>query len=248
MLGPALVTFLIAGFQKAGTTALFDYLTDYGDVALPSEKELHFFDDESQDWDHPGYDGYHARFPQAAGRPIGEATPIYAYWPQSLERIQAYNPAIRLILTLRDPVQRAWSHWRMETARGVETHPFGWCIRDGRQRLFEADPWGHHREFSYVERGFYGEQVERVFGLFPREQVLLLTADRLRDDPEAALGQVRAFLGLSAAPTPAARTSHVGPDVGEPHPDDVAHLRAIYAEDAERLETLTGIRFGAAAR
>jgi hypothetical protein len=59
---------------------------------------------------------------------------------------------------------------------------------------------------------------------------------------------VRAFLGLSAAPTPAARTSHVGPDVGEPHPDDVAHLRAIYAEDAERLETLTGIRFGAAAR
>ena len=48
--------------QKAGTTALFDYLTDYGDLTLPSEKELHFFDDEGQDWDHPDYDGYHARF------------------------------------------------------------------------------------------------------------------------------------------------------------------------------------------
>jgi hypothetical protein len=243
-----LVSFLIAGFQKAGTTALFDYLADYGDIALPSEKELHFFDDEGQGWDHPDYDGYHARFPQAAGRPVGEATPIYVYWPQSLERIRAYNPAMKLILILRDPVERAWSHWRMEASRGVETHAFGWCIRDGRQRLFDTAPWGHHREFSYVERGFYAEQIARVFTHFPHEQVLLLTAAALRDDPEATLGQVRAFLGLPSASAPATRTSHVGPEAGEPHPDDVAHLRALYAEDAERLETLTGIRFGAAGR
>ena len=247
-----LVNFLVAGAQKGGTTALFDYLADYGDIALPGEKELHFFDDEGQDWSHPDYDGYHARFPQVAqggahgidGRPTGEATPIYSYWPKSLERICAYNPAMKLILVLRDPVERAWSHWRMETARGVETHPFGWCVREGRQRLFEAEPWGHHREVSYVERGFYGEQLERAFGLFPRGQVLVLTSEALRRDHGAALGQVRAFLGLPPAPTPPARESHVGPDAGAPEPADVEHLRRVYAADAERLFALTGVRFG----
>ena len=142
------VNFLIAGAQKGGTTALFDYLAGFPDIAMPGTKELHFFDCEAQDWDAPDYAAYHERFPNPAGRPCGEATPIYSYWPNSLERIATYNPAMRLILVLRDPVQRAWSHWRMEYARGPETEPFAWCIREGRQRLFASEPWGHHREFS----------------------------------------------------------------------------------------------------
>lgn len=246
MAEPPLVSFLIAGAQKGGTTALFDYLTDYPDIALPTEKELHFFDDEGQDWSEPDYRAYHARFPAPAGRPCGEATPIYSYWPNSLERICAYNPAMKVIMVLRDPVQRAWSHWRMEYARGVETHPFAWCIREGRQRLFAADPWGHHREFSYVERGFYAEQVERLLGLFPRHQLLFLTSDELRGDPGWALQRVRGFLDLPQAPTPAAREVHVGQAIDYPSrltPDDVAHLRQVYAADADRLAALTGIRF-----
>jgi hypothetical protein len=185
---------------------------------------------------------------EIGGRPAGEATPIYIYWPQSLERIKTYNPAMKLIVTLRDPVERAWSGWRMETRNGVETQPFGWCIREGRQRLFDADPparpWGHHREFSYVERGFYGEQMERVFSLFPKAQVLVLTSDALRADHGAVLAQVRAFLDLPAAPTPPSRESHVGQDAGAPEPADVEALRRAYAADAERLAALTGIRFG----
>src|SRR6202008_942129 len=174
-----LITFLIAGVQKGGTTALYDYLADYPDVALSRVKELHFFDDEALAWRAPDSRAYHAQFDPAlfttaSGRICGEATPIYLYWPNALERIAAYNPAMRLIVTLRDPVQRAWSHWRMEYARGAEREPFGWCIRQGRQRLFDARPpvapWGHHREFSYVERGFYGEQVGRLFSPFPHAQ------------------------------------------------------------------------------
>jgi hypothetical protein len=239
------VTFLIAGVQKGGTTALFDYLGDYPDIALAGEKELHFFDDEARDWAAPDYGAYHARFADPAGRPCGEATPIYSYWPRSLERIATYNPAMRLILVLRDPVERAWSHWRMESARGAETHPFAWCIRQGRQRLFDADPWGHHREFSYVERGFYGEQAERLLGLFPRAQLLVLKSDALRSDPGATLAEVRGFLGLPPAPTPESREVHVGPASDAAlTAADVDHLRAVYAPDAERLATLTGVRFG----
>ena len=242
------VDFLIAGAQKGGTTALHDYLAETGEVALGEVKELHFFDDDSLDWSLPPYDAYHTRFPAPDGRPCGEATPIYGYWPKSLERIAAYNPAMKLIFVLRDPVQRAWSHWRMEDARGVETEPFAWCVRAGRQRLFAAEPWGHHREFSYVERGFYGEQMERVFGLFPRQQVLVLCSDDLRADPGAALGRVRDLLGLSHRPAPTARAVHVGREMdygSDLTEGDAAWLRDLYAADDQRLRALTRVSFSA---
>lgn len=243
MAKPPRVTFLIAGAQKGGTTALFDYLGDYPDVALSDEKELHFFDDETQDWARPDYDSYEARFPPPDGRPCGEATPIYCYWPQSLERVADYNPAMKLILVLRDPVQRAWSGWRMESVRGSETHPFSWCIREGRGRLFDAEPWGHHREFSYVERGFYGEQVARIFDLFAREQVLVLKSETLRIDPTTTLAEVRRFLGLGPAPAPRPREVHVGTGGDELSDIDVAYLQQVYAADADRLAALTDVRF-----
>ena len=245
-----LVTFLIAGVQKGGTTALYDYLADYPDVALSRVKEVHFFDDETRDWARPDYGAYHAQFDPPAGRPCGEATPIYLYWPRSLERIFAYNPAMRLILTLRDPIERAWSHWRMEYARGAEREPFAWCIRQGRRRLFDAEPpvapWGHHREFSYVERGFYAEQLARLFAIFPRDQALVLRAEDLRGDPAATLAAVRRFIGLGEAPQPPAREVHVGRDIdygAALTAEDVAHLRQVYARDQARLRALVGFGY-----
>jgi hypothetical protein len=243
-----IVTFLIAGAQKGGTTALYDYLRGMPDIALSREKEPHFFDDETRDWARADYGDYHAQFEPPAGRPCGEATPIYLYWPNSLERIAAYNPAMRLILVLRDPIERAWSHWRMEYARGPESLPFAEAIRRGRMRLFDAEPWGFHREFSYVERGFYGEQVERLYSIFPRGQVLILESQDLRADPGATLAKVRAFLRLPPASAPAALESHVGVEMdygSELTAEDAAFLRQLYAKDDERLKALTGISFAA---
>ena len=251
MADPERVSFLIAGAQKGGTSALFDYLGEELGLALSREKEVHFFDDDGQDWARPDYGAYHANFPPADGRPRGEATPIYLYWPNCLERIRAYNPAMKLIVLLREPVSRAWSHWKMEYARGAETHPFAWCVREGRERLFAehssgAGPWGYHREYSYVERGFYGEQIERVLGLFPREQLLVLRSQDLRDDPGAVLASVRRFLGLAAGRVPKAREANVGRayDYGSDlAAADIEHLGRLYARDLSRLADLTGVRF-----
>lgn len=240
-----LVDFIVVGVQKAGTTALFDYLGDSSAVVLSKVKEVHFFDDETVDWSKPDYRPYHAQFDSAAPSALrGEATPIYLYWPGSLERIATYNPSIRLIVMLRDPVERAWSHWRMEYSRGVETNSFSWCIREGRQRLFAAEPWGAHREFSYVERGFYGEQIERLFSIFPREQVLILTARDLRTQPDGSLGRVADFLGIPRSGAVEHRDVHVGREVGGPlAADDATYLRSLYALDMERLANLTDISF-----
>ncbi len=246
------VSFIVAGAQKGGTSALFDYLGEEPGLALSREKEVHFFDDERQDWARPDYGAYHLSFPAADGRLRGEATPIYLYWPNSLERIQAYNPAMKLIVLLREPVARAWSHWKMEYARSAETKPFAWCIREGRERLFDGEPtgpspWGFHREFSYVERGFYGEQIERLLSLFAREQLLMLRSQDLRDDPGAVLAAVRRFLGLPPGRSPRARDVHVGAEMDYGSAlaaGDVEHLGRIYARDLERLADLTGVRFG----
>lgn len=242
----AKVDFIIIGAQKGGTTALFDHLADDPAISLSRVKEVHFFDDESRDWGRPDYGDYHAQFDMTAPSPRGEATPIYIYWPGSLERIAAYNPAVRLILMLRDPVERAWSHWRMEYSRGVEPLPFAQAIRAGRRRLVEGQPWGVHREFSYVERGFYGEQVERLYGLFPREQVLILRSDELRIDPNSVLARVNAFIGAPPPPPTSARQVHVGKEMdygSELSEADIAYLRGLYARDQDRLQALTGLAF-----
>lgn len=240
------VNFLVAGAQKGGTTALHLYLAEDPAFAMCRVKEAHFFDDERLDWRAPDYAAYEALFPPPSERPSGEATPIYIYWRPALERIARYNPEMRFVLLLRDRVQRAWSHWRMEVARGLETRPFGWCIREGRARVAEA-PGGQHRVFSYVERGFYADQLERLFRLFPRTQVLVLRSDELKADPGGTLNRIRGFLNLPEGPPPPPRLAHVGPALPpglDLRPEDADYLRGIYAADDARLATLAGFAFG----
>jgi hypothetical protein len=242
--GARKVEFLVAGVQKGGTTALFDYLSDLPGLQLPAVKEAHFFDDEERvDWSAPAYTAYHDLFVDDA-RLWGEATPIYLYWPNALERIAAYNPAMKLILIFRDPVQRAWSQWKMEYARGKETEPFAWCIREGRARMAAGTPYpGFHRVFSYVERGFYGRQIARALDLFPRDQLLLLGSEDLRRDPAGTIARVCDFVGTPSPPRIEPRLSRVGADIAYPSQlavEDVAFLQRQFADELARFHSLHG--------
>jgi hypothetical protein len=105
-----------------------------------------------------------------------------------------------------------------------------------------VEPWGHHREFSYVERGFYGEQLERLYELFPRAQVLVLQASELSAAPGPVIAKVRQFLDLPPGPEPAPRRVHVAREMdygGSLTDEDAGFLRAIYATDQARLTALT---------
>jgi len=246
MTPPRKVEFLIAGVQKGGTSALFEYLRELPGLQLPDVKEAHFFDDEERvDWARPDYTRYHALFAED-GRRWGEATPIYLYWPNSLERIAAYNPAMKLILLFRDPIARAWSHWRMEYAKRKESEPFQYCIRDGRDRVAQGDPAapGHHRVFSYVERGYYGRQVAHLLTLFPRAQCLFLRSEQLRDEPDAALQRICSFLDLSPPARVTPRVVHAARQRDYPatlEPADIRLLADLYASDLKQFSYLTGI-------
>jgi hypothetical protein len=237
------VRFLIGGVQKGGTTALDDYLRDHPTLRMASVKEAHFFDDETVDWAAPDYRPYHALFGAEDGRVWGEATPIYLYWPNCLERIRRYDPAMKLIFLFRDPVERAWSHWKMEHGRGWETEPFSACIREGRSRA-AGDPVtpGFHRIHSYVERGFYGAQLARALALFPREQMLLLRSEDLRENPDGVLEQVCAFVGVAGFGAPVRpREANVGRASGAIDGGDAVYLRGLYAEDLAEFARASGL-------
>jgi hypothetical protein len=247
------VSFLVAGVQKGGTTALFHYLDALPGVQMAPAKEVHFFDDETGvDWSQPDYRRLHAAFPQLDGRPNdvvrGEATPIYLYWPNALERIARYNPAMKLVLLFREPIERAWSQWKMEYARGWETEPFAWCVREGRVRVDSPDAPGRHRVFSYVERGFYGAQFAHLLTIFPREQVLALRSEDLDARPSETLKRICEFVG---APPPAGpivpRRELTAKDIDYGAPMSAAdrtHLRGLFAEDLSRFASLSGLEVG----
>lgn len=239
----ARLAFLVAGVQKAGTSALHDYLSEVPGLQLPPSKELHFFDDErTVDWSSPDYGPLHDHF-VADDRRRGEATPITLYWPQALERVAAYNPAMRLVLLFRDPVGRAFSHWQMEYARGAERMPFAQAIREGRARMAGSAPVpGFDRVASYVERGFYGRQLDRALRLFGRDRLLCLAQDTLERDPDAVVAQVCRFLDVASPATPLRpRRVRAAPGIAYPsalEADDVAHLRGCFAAELTRFESL----------
>lgn len=236
------ISFLVAGVQKGGTTALARYLQQHPQLWLPEEKELHFFDNEDLNWSDPSalYSAYHASFASApAGALLGEATPIYSFWWPAMARIWAYNPAMRLILCLRNPVKRAYSHWAMETGRGWDTLPFPEAINTEQERCRCALPQ-QHRVFSYLSRGYYSEQLRRLWSFFPREQTLILRQEQLLEDPGGTLSSVHRFLGVEALPPAAPLQANSGHYANPMEPELHAQLQAVYEPEIQQLELLLG--------
>ena len=203
------VNSIIGGTQKGGTTALFNFLSRHPQVSVPKDglKELHFFDSEMPycDWREPRYRAYEEAFPPSSeAKILLEATPVYLFWEPCAERIATYNPQMRLIFVLRDPVARAYSQWEMEFSRGTEIESFERAIELELQ--FNANnPNVQHRVRSYIARGFYWAQVRRFQKYFDRQQILLLRSDELLSDHTRTLDVVCEFLGLdrfSTYPTP----------------------------------------------
>jgi Sulfotransferase domain len=198
-----LVNFVIGGTQKGGTSALDSFLRQHPQICMPgTRKELHFFDREENFARKPNYKKYHANFePGPKHRVIGEATPIYMYWNAAPQRIYDYNSAMKWIVVLRNPVERAFSAWNMETKRGAEMLSFRDAVERETERSREALPL-QHRVYSYVDRGFYASQMRRLFDMFGQDNCLVLLNEELRHDHRGTLGKVFAFLDLDLTVNP----------------------------------------------
>jgi len=236
---------IIGGVQKGGTTSLFGYFSEHAQLLAPIKgKELHFFDNETIDWRNPDYRILHGAFKFGGfGKKAFEATPIYIFWPPALERIRQYNPKMNLIFLFRDPIERAWSNWKMEIVRGREILPFHLAIREGRNRLRSSShldrPW---RYLTYVERGLFLDQVRKALALFPREQLLFLRSNDLKRDPRGTLKMITDFLDIDPFFESPERRDHQSERVNyRLQAADVQFLREIYHDDVVEFAKLTGL-------
>jgi hypothetical protein len=202
--------YVIAGAQRAGTTSLYRYLVQHPDVgAVRLGKGVHYFDTNataSMGW-------YRAHFPLDPDRiplwdgprNVGEGSPYYMFHPAVPARIKAAIPGIKVIVILRDPVERAHSQWVHETARSYETLDFAEALRaeDGRLVGEEArllsDPAAtsfSHQHHSYAARGQYAPQMQRLWDTFGPENVLAISAQSMFSDAHGAYTRTLDFLGL----------------------------------------------------
>jgi len=196
--------FMIIGAQKAGTTALSHFLAQHPQIVMAAGKEVHLFDapDYSCDWTVDEIDQrYSAYFEGASPEKLwGEATPIYLYWTEIIPELKRYNPALKLIVLLRDPAERAISHYEMEKVRANETLPLWLALLKEPSRLAREGMrylGSSHRCHSYVDRGLYAQQLICLRQHFSDEQILVLDNAELKHDHAKTMHKVCRFLAIA---------------------------------------------------
>ena len=205
--------YIIIGAMKGGTSALYEYLVRHPLIGRSTNEEVHYFSlnyDRGEDW-------YRGHFPTVMrkrlvkmrhGRDLvtGESTPYYIFHPHALQRLVALVPNAKLIVVLRDPVTRAYSHFNHARQMGVEDIPSFQDALDaeperlaGEVERMLADPTYNspvHWHNSYQSRGLYVEQLQRLFSLVPERQVLILSAEEMSKNPAVVHQKTLQFLGL----------------------------------------------------
>lgn len=204
--------FIIIGAQKAGTTSLFKYLDEHPNIYMPPEKEAPFFCINERF--EKGWDWYlNEFFPGAPeGMLWGKATPHYMSDPSVPERLYRQLPKIKLIAILRDPVKRAYSHYKMCVRRGVEHRAFGEAV-EAQLRLERRNlEIGSLDETEcYVLWGEYGRILSSYLTFFPRGQLLITYTEHLGTDPECVVRQIFIFLGVEPlVPSNLGKRYHMG--------------------------------------
>jgi hypothetical protein len=208
---------------------------------MAHRKEVHYFDiDENFPPEGPAYRHYHNQFPRSDMYKVyGEFTPNYMYFPQALQRIYTYSPAMKLVATLRNPIERAFSHYQMQRRDGRETLPFGEAIAREGERMRAMAP-RRNRVKSYVDRGFYTEQIRAIWRLFPPEQTLILKLDELRDDPQGTMNRVFEFLGVSPMILPNKKIVNEGGYTVRPTSEEHDFLQRTFEHEIRSLERMLG--------
>jgi hypothetical protein len=243
--------FLIIGAQKAGTSSLFYYLSQHPDIDLPSEKELHFFDIQYEN----GIEWYSTLFPKKkflSRKITGEASPFYLFHPLAAERIHAHYPSIKLIVLLRNPIDRAYSHFQMERSRGFEPEPnFIRAVELYNERVADEEnqikygiinSGNNFRNYSYIRRGLYGKQIALWLKYFSSRQLCFIKSEDFFSNVNLNLEYIQNFLGVSYVPPADIRPINSN-KYHKLTDSDRLKLERYFREDGKLLRQLIGDQF-----
>jgi hypothetical protein len=245
-----LPTTVIVGAQKAGTTQLYAYLAKHPCCFEGAEKEVDYFSkhaERSIEW-------YRSRFPlrhRVAARQgqVLEASPSYLPTPKALRQMKSVLPEARIVVLLRDPVSRAFSHYQHRKSRHLEPRSFAEAVdceirkdatpaERGVALRFDARPM-----LEYIARGYYALQLELLLSLYSPHRVLVMDSAELFADTTAACRRVFGFLGLESYDVRPSKVFNRGYYQERIDPRVADRLREHYRPYDELLQELLGIRF-----
>jgi hypothetical protein len=231
------VDFIVAGVQKAGTTAIHDFLAQHPQVALLRDQALHFFDKEENFAGQPDYRILHGNFdPGWRWRTAGEVTADYLYYPRALERIAAYNPKVKIIISLRNPTERAFSQWNMRREKNQEPLEFVDALKRDQEIGLAKNPRGN----AYIARSLYAPQLEKAFALFPREQVFVLKYETFRGDPSPIVDRIFDLIGVDRKSGLKNKQRNVGSYSRKLTREEREYATGLFADDIAKIEKLLG--------
>jgi hypothetical protein len=246
-----LPTAVIVGAQKAGTTQLYSYLTKHPRCLGAAEKEVNYFSkhaERSVAW-------YRSRFPwrrrvwrkQAQ---VMEASPSYMATPSALRKMGQVLPSARIIVLLRDPVSRAFSHYQHWKTRHMESRSFAGAVEEEiRANEFPAQ-WGVAldekcpRMWGYVARGYYALQMELLYKVYRRNRVLVIDSANLFDDTSKVCNRVFSYLGIEDFDVEPGKVYNRGYYKEKIDPAVAARLREHYRPYDAMLAEILGQPFG----
>lgn len=241
--------FIIIGTQKGGTSSLYNALVQHPQILKAARKEVHFFDQYYE----RGLDWYRQQFPACQpGQVTGEASPFYMAHPRVAERIARDCPDTRLIVMLRNPADRAISHYQQEYRRKHDLADLARALAEEDART--AKDWAalkrgelltrsNAQRFSYRQRGYYARQLAPYFALFPRSRIFILQSEAYFQSPYDLLPGIYRFLGVDPGFRPA-DLSIRKPGHYEKILDAIYHdLMEHYAQENETLFDMIGERY-----
>ena len=245
--------FLVIGAMKCGSTSIYDSVKLHPQIIPGYKKAAHYFDlnyPKGEAW-------YRAHFPlqsekDASSKLSGESSPYYIFHPLAAERAAALVPDARLIALLRNPTSRAYSHYQHMLRTGRESLSFEEALDKEPERLSGIEekiiadpnyPMAAHRNFSYVGRGMYADQLERWFKVFPRQQFLILRSEDFFKNPAQACQQIYRFLDLPEWDPGFYDNSNPG-KYDPMNPETRKRLDAFFRPHNQRLYEMVGVDFG----
>lgn len=246
--------FMIIGAMKCGTSSLYSYITQHPKIIAARKKELHYFD-----WNYDkGTDWYKSNFPlqrkNNATKLTGEGTPMYMFCPVIAKRIHEQCPDIKLIVLLKNPVDRAISHYYHSLRSGREDTSIMDALlaeedrtRESIERMSQGDcKWDKNLIWhTYKSRGLYLDQIEDYWQYFDQDQILILSTEQLTVTFDKEMAKVFSFLGVdSEFIVPDLRQKNVGQKKQEIKDDVTCYLKNYFLEPNERLFEAIGKDLG----
>ena len=196
--------FFIIGVVRSGTTSMYHYLNEHPSIVKSAYDELGFFDDNFR----LGWSWYKTLFPTTITKRIVKRktgnfltfddTPFYVYNEDVAKKIKNYFPKTKLIIILRNPIDRAYSNYHLGVRMGDEKRTFDQAVDDEMQKIAEYNEieMDDYISQSYLGRGIYAKQLEIWLKYFPASVIKILESERFSNDTEKTMNEVFEFLDL----------------------------------------------------